>query len=357
MGGRSLKLGTVLGIRIGVSTSWFLILFLLLYVFTQSFQDTLGVGSTEAFAVAAAAVVLFFGSILLHELGHALAALREGIEVAGIDLFIFGGVMKMSREGASAGAMFRIAAAGPAVTLGIVVLGGGLAALLLGWSGVLDAAQLDARVGTSAIEQLLSLLVGLNVILLVFNLIPALPLDGGQILRSIVWAATGERSKGTRVAAVLGQGFSYVLMGYGAWLLWRGDTFGGIWSVGLGLMIGQGARGAAAQNAFSERLEGVTVADIMDADPVTIPAGLDAARASRTTSSATTAGSGSRSRRPTGASSASPTAPRSSTPPWRPLPPRRSARWRPPRAPTRTSRSTRRSRTSWPPSRCAGSAR
>jgi Zn-dependent protease len=279
MGGRSLKLGTVLGIRIGVSTSWFLILFLLLYVFTQSFQDTLGVGSTEAFAVAAAAVVLFFGSILLHELGHALAALREGIEVAGIDLFIFGGVMKMSREGASAGAMFRIAAAGPAVTLGIVVLGGGLAALLLGWSGVLDAAQLDARVGTSAIEQLLSLLVGLNVILLVFNLIPALPLDGGQILRSIVWAATGERSKGTRVAAVLGQGFSYVLMGYGAWLLWRGDTFGGIWSVGLGLMIGQGARGAAAQNAFSERLEGVTVADIMDADPVTIPAGLDAARA------------------------------------------------------------------------------
>ena len=114
MGGRSLKLATLFGIRIGVSTSWFVVLFLLLYVFTQNFQDSLGIGSTEAFAVAAAAVVLFFGSILLHELGHALAAIREGIEVAGIDLFIFGGVMKMNREGTTAGAMFRIAAAGPA---------------------------------------------------------------------------------------------------------------------------------------------------------------------------------------------------------------------------------------------------
>ena len=279
MGGRSLKLATVFGIRIGVSTSWFFILFLLLYVFTENFQETLGVGSTAAFAVAAAAVVLFFGSILLHELGHALAAIREGIEVAGIDLFIFGGVMKMSREGASAGAMFRIAAAGPAVTLLIVLASGGLAALLVGWPGAVDAAKLDARLGTSPVEQLLGLLVGLNVILLLFNLIPALPLDGGQILRSIVWGATGDRAKGTRVAAVLGRVFSYLLIAYGALRLTRGDTFGGIWSIGLGLLIGQGARAATAQSAFSERLEGVTVADIMDADPITIPAQLGAAQA------------------------------------------------------------------------------
>ncbi|CAA9419084.1 MAG: hypothetical protein AVDCRST_MAG66-2526, partial [uncultured Pseudonocardia sp.] len=115
--GRSLKLATLFGIRIGVSTSWFVILFLLLYFFTERFRDSQGVEVSTAFGLAAVAALLFFGSILLHELGHALAALREGIEVAGIDLFIFGGVMKMSREGSSAGAMFRIAAAGPLVTL------------------------------------------------------------------------------------------------------------------------------------------------------------------------------------------------------------------------------------------------
>lgn len=277
--GRSLKLVTLFGIRIGVSTSWFVILFLLLYVFTQDFQEDLGFGTTAAFAVAVAAAVLFFGSILLHELGHAVAARREGIEVAGIDLFIFGGVMKMSREGSSAGAMFRIAAAGPAVTLLIVLLGGALGAVLLGWGGVYDAARLEAQGGTTAVEQLLSLLVALNVILLVFNLIPALPLDGGQILRSAVWATTGDRSKGTRVAAVLGQGFSYLLVAYGVYQLLRGNTFGGIWSIGVGYLIGQSARSASVQDAFTERLEGVTVADIMDPEPVTIPAGLDVERA------------------------------------------------------------------------------
>ncbi len=277
--GRSLKLATLFGIRIGVSSSWFVILFLLLYLFTQRFQDTLGLGTSGAFAVAAAAAAMFFGSILLHELGHALAARREGIEVAGIDLFIFGGVMKMSREGGSAGAMFRIAAAGPAATLLIVLATGAAGAAVSGLPAISDAARLDAGGGTTAVEQLLALAVGLNVILLVFNLIPALPLDGGQILRAAVWGATRDRAKGTRVAAVLGQAFAYLLMAYGAWLFLRGDAFGGLWAVGLGFLIGQGARAAAAQSAFTERLGGITVADIMDADPVTIPAGLDAARA------------------------------------------------------------------------------
>lgn len=277
--GRSLKLVTLFGIRIGVSTSWFFVLFLLLYLLTQKFQETLAVDVTGAFGVAVVAALLFFGSILLHELGHALAALREGIEVAGIDLFIFGGVMKMSREGPSAGAMFRIAAAGPVVTLLIVLAGGGMLATLAGSDAVAQAPRFEVVTGSSALEQLLSLLVGLNAILLLFNLVPALPLDGGQILRSAVWGATSDRAKGTRVAAVLGRGFAYLLMAYGAYKALRGDSFGGIWWIGLGLLIGQGARAAMVQNAFTERLEGVTVADIMDAEPVTIPAGLDAARA------------------------------------------------------------------------------
>ena len=112
--GRSYQLARVLGIRIGVNASWFIVLFLFIYLFQGSFRETLGTTDSTAFGVAIAAAVLFFGSILLHELGHALAARREGIEVTGIDLFLFGGVMKMSRDTDSPGAEFRVAAAGPA---------------------------------------------------------------------------------------------------------------------------------------------------------------------------------------------------------------------------------------------------
>lgn len=277
--GRSLKLATVFGIRVGVSYSWFVVLFLVLFFFTDRFRVTLGVDTTTAFLVAAVAALGFFGSILFHELGHALAAKREGIEVAGIDLFIFGGVMRMSREGASAGAMFRIAAAGPAATLVVVLGAAALAAILSESSGLLDAAQLDAPVGTTPTEQVIALLLGLNVVLLIFNLLPALPLDGGQILRSLVWGVTGDRGKATRLAALLGQVLAVGLMVYGALRYVQGDTGGGVWSLALGFMIGQGAREAAAQSRFTERLDGVTVADIMDPDPVTIPASLDAQRA------------------------------------------------------------------------------
>jgi len=277
--GSSLKLGTLFGIRIGVSASWFIVLFLLLYFFTDSFSERLGISTSAAFAVAVTAAVLFFGSILLHELGHALAAKREGIEVAGIDLFIFGGVMKMNREGGTWGAMFRIAAAGPAVTLAIVAVTGAAALVLLGLDGTIEAALLDAIGGTTALEQLVSLVFGLNVILLIFNLLPALPLDGGQILRALVWGATKDRGKGTKVAAVLGQGLGYALMAYGVYLLFQDSSFSGIWSLGLGFLVLQGARAATAQEAFTERLDGVTVADVMDHEPVTIPAGLGVAEA------------------------------------------------------------------------------
>ncbi len=277
--GSSLKLGTLFGIRIGVSASWFVVLFLLLYFFTQSFQERLGIGVSAAFAVAAAAAVLFFGSILLHELGHALAAQREGIEVAGIDLFIFGGVMKMSREGGTWGAMLRIAAAGPAVTLAIILAAGAVGLASLGLDQMTEAATLDAVIGTTAFEQLVALVFGLNVILLIFNLLPALPLDGGQILRAVVWGATKDRGKGTRVAAVLGQGLGYALMAYGVYLLLQDASFNGLWSIGLGFLVLQGARATTAQEEFSERLDGVTVADVMDSHPVTLPADLPVAEA------------------------------------------------------------------------------
>ncbi len=276
--GSSFKLARVFGIRIGVNASWFIVLFLFIYLFQGSFETKLAASDTTAFLVAVVAAVLFFGSILLHEIGHALAARREGIEVTGIELFLFGGVMKMSRDTDSPGAEFRVAAAGPLVTLLIVVVGGLLTMALWGPDRLFDGARLTGNQNEDIPIVLLSVLVGFNVVLLLFNLIPAFPLDGGRIARAVAWKVTGERGKATRLAARLGQGFAILMIGYGIYVVLDGDPWG-LWSVMLGWLLGSAARSAIAQSDFSDRLEGITVADLMDAEPVTIPADTPAARA------------------------------------------------------------------------------
>src|SRR5215217_8470499 len=198
--GGSFQLARVLGIRIGVNVSWFVVLFLFIYLFQGSFRDTLGASDTTAFGVALVASVLFFGSILLHELGHAVAARREGIDVTGIDLFLFGGVMKMSRDTDPPGAEFRVAAAGPLVTLAIMALGSIAAILLAGVDSFWDAASLSAAADASPVEVVVSLLVSMNLVLLLFNLVPAFPLDGGRIARAAAWKLTGDRHRATRFA-------------------------------------------------------------------------------------------------------------------------------------------------------------
>src|SRR3954447_1003257 len=163
--GGSFQLARVLGIRVGVNASWFVALFLFIYLFQGNFEKILGGSSTQAFAVAVAAALLFFASILLHEFGHALAARREGIEVTGIELFLFGGVMKMSRDTDSPGSEFRGAAAGPAVTLAIVVVVGGLGVLFVGAERLLDASRFTGR-HEGILLVLASTVVGFNLILL-----------------------------------------------------------------------------------------------------------------------------------------------------------------------------------------------
>jgi Zn-dependent protease len=276
--GSSFQLARILGIRIGVNVSWFIVLFLFIYLFQGSFQEQLAASDTTAFAVAVVAAVLFFGSILLHEIGHAIAARREGIEVTGIELFLFGGVMKMSRDTDSPGAEFRVAAAGPLVTLLIVVAGALLTMLFAGPDRLFDAGRLSGDQTEDIPVVLLSVLVGFNVLLLGFNLIPAFPLDGGRIARAAAWKLTGDRGKSTRFAARLGQGFAVLLAGYGIYTVLGGDPWG-LWTVMLGWLLGSAARGAILQSAVSDRLEGITVADLMDAEPVTMPASTPADRA------------------------------------------------------------------------------
>src|ERR671915_142117 len=247
-GSRSLPLLRIFGIRVGVNYSWFLVLFVVIFVLWDSLSESLDASETTVYVVAVAAAGSFFASILLHELGHALAARREGIAVEGIDLFLFGGVMKMSRETDSPGAEFRVAVAGPLVTLAIMALASVAAILLAGVDSFWEAARLSAAADASPVEVVVSLLVSMNLVLLLFNLVPAYPLDGGRIARAAAWKLTGDRHRATRFAA-------------------------------LGWLLASAARSTLAQTAFTEQLEGITVADVMDSEPVTIPAGLPAARA------------------------------------------------------------------------------
>jgi Zn-dependent protease len=279
LGGSSLALGRIFGIRIGVNASWFLILFLFIFWLSQSYTTILDDDETLGYATALGAAVLFFGSIVLHELGHAVAARRSGIEVAGIDLFFFGGVMKMSRDTDTPGKEFFVAVAGPLVTLAIVIVGALAGTALAGWDDFWEAARLDGAAPSEIPLLLVSFLVTMNFVLLVFNLVPAFPLDGGRIARAAAWKLTGDRTKATRFAAFVGQGFAVLLIGFGIYLSMTGELFDGLWLAVLGYLLGQSARAAVVQTAMTQRLEGVTVADIMDSEPVTVPAEMPAERA------------------------------------------------------------------------------
>jgi CBS domain-containing protein len=136
---------------------------------------------------------------------------------------------------------------------------------------LVHAIALDNDITITPALLALSWLLPMNVLLLIFNLVPAFPLDGGRIARSIVWRLTADKTRGTRVAAKLGQGFAVLLAGVGVWLLLAYTSFSGLWLLALAYLLGQAARGAIIQSAFNERIEGVRVADIMDVHPVAIP--------------------------------------------------------------------------------------
>lgn len=274
-GGGSKQLARVFGIRIGASPGWFLFLFLMIWYLSVQFKDSLPDASdTTTYLIAVAGAALFFLSIALHELGHALVARRNGIEVLGIDLWVFGGLAKLSRDSQSPGEEFRVAAAGPAVTLLLAALAGIGVALLShpDWDVSVFADSDDS----SPLLALLAWLALVNTGLLVFNLVPAFPLDGGRIARAIAWKVTGDRHRATRVAGRMGQGFAYVLIGFGLFLAADGDVADGIWLMILGWFLSQGARSAVVSSQFAERIEGVTAGDLMDAEPVWIPRGVSA---------------------------------------------------------------------------------
>jgi Zn-dependent protease len=280
-GGRSFTLFHVRGIRISVDWSWFLILFILILYMTDFYERLLGESSSAStpFLLAVLSAVGFFGSILLHELGHAVAARRNGIGITGIQLWIFGGMARMDREADSPGTELKVALSGPLVTLAIVaaLTVGGIAAV--GWDGFRNAAVLESTAGVSGVVAMIAWLAFINALVLVFNLLPAFPMDGGRVARALAWWKTGDRTSATRFAANLGRVFGYLFMAGGLALIVTGDLFSGVWLALIGTVVNGSARGAAMQTAISSRIDSILVADVMDREPVAIPGDLSVERA------------------------------------------------------------------------------
>ncbi|MEB3318703.1 MAG: site-2 protease family protein [Cyanobacteriota bacterium] len=238
--GQGWELLRIRGISLRLHPTWFLVLVLLTFVFAREYQHSLGpqAGAPLVWSIALASALLLFLSVVLHEFGHSFVALSQGVKVRSITLFFLGGVANTESECRTARGEFLMAAAGPAVSL---VLGGGL--LLLRHS----ATHLSPVLG-----EMTERLGALNLMLAVFNLLPGLPLDGGRILKAIVWQLTGSQLRGVQVANALGRLLSLLALGLGVSLTWHGYNEG-LWLLLLGWM-GLGASRSQQQLLLLQRL-------------------------------------------------------------------------------------------------------
>jgi Zn-dependent protease len=266
----NVQLARVFGIRIGVEWSWFVVLFVVIYVLRQYFAQILPSGS-QAFTVAVLSTLLFFGSLVAHELGHALVARRLGLQIDGIDLWLFGGFTRTRGDISTPRAEFSLAAAGPAVTAAISLLSVLIGLAFGSLQRIVQVALFEQNVHATAALALFSWLALINLFLLVFNLVPAFPLDGGRMAQAVAWHVTGDRNKAARTTARIGQVFGWILIVGGVAIFLRGSFLDGAWLGLIGFYLEQVARKAVAQTKIVDRLKDVKVADIMDTQPLTIP--------------------------------------------------------------------------------------
>jgi Zn-dependent protease/CBS domain-containing protein len=254
--GPSLTLGRIAGIQVGVHWSWLVVFALMVWTLSTGVFPETNPDLSEAahLTMAVVAAALFFASVLLHELGHALQARRERIEIDGITLWLFGGVATLRGGFETAGAEFRVAVAGPIVSLVL---------------GILFVAM--ALVGLPEAAEAVAVWLGyVNISLLVFNLVPAAPLDGGRILHSALWHVRGDFARATRVSTATGRGFGYLLIAGGVALFVVGDAFSGAWLAFLGWFLLTAASAEARYVAAQQVLSGLRVRDLMTPDPVSV---------------------------------------------------------------------------------------
>jgi Zn-dependent protease len=261
----SIELGRILGIRIGINWSWLVVFALILWTLASGIFPSTNPGLSDStyIAMAIAASLAFFASLLLHELGHAVQARREGMEIDGITLWLFGGVARFKGMFPSAGAEFRIAIAGPLVSL---ILG-----IVFSFGAWLVSAQ-------EAIDGVAAWLGYINLMLLVFNMLPALPLDGGRVLRSALWQAKNDFRSATRVAARIGRAFGYLFIAGGISLFVFHGSFSGAWLAFIGWFLLQAATSEDQYLLVSDALGDLRVRDLMVPDPVTVSAEMSIGR-------------------------------------------------------------------------------
>lgn len=258
---RGLNLLRIGGIPIVIDYSWFIIFFLMVYTMSVNyFPSTQSPLTTaEYWAMGTIASILLFASVLLHELGHSFVAVKQGIQVTNIRLFIFGGIAQVSSEPKSGRNEFLVALAGPAVSMALG-FGFGMIFAILSTAGIFHSAARVALYLSTA-----------NIILAVFNMIPGFPLDGGRILRAILWDRWDDMARATKVVSQIGNGFAHFLIILGALqFLFAQSLISGLWFIFIGWFLRQSAVGSYQAITLKQALAGVRIQEIMTHNVVSV---------------------------------------------------------------------------------------
>src|SRR5262245_798813 len=263
----SIRLGRFLGIDIGLHYSWLIIAFLIVFSLAGHFQLTHPEwGPQVMWSLAAVTALLFFASILVHELAHAVVAKSRGTSVRSITLFALGGVANLEKESPDAKSEFWTAIVGPITSVVIGVFFLGLARAMGG----------QPEFGTASPAGTALVWLGyINIALAIFNMIPGYPLDGGRVLRAIVWKFTGSMARATRIAASVGQFIAVLFIVLGLFRFFAGAGFGGLWLAFIGWFLSQAAAATNAEIEASAALAGVRVANVMSKDCPTVQGNLN----------------------------------------------------------------------------------
>jgi Zn-dependent protease/CBS domain-containing protein len=252
-------LGRIMGVPISLDYSWFLVFALLTWILGGSYYpaEFKNWPPLQYWVTGAATAILLFASVLLHELGHSYIAMRFGMTVRSITLYIFGGVAQIGSEPPSAKAEFQIAMAGPAVSVGL--------------AAVFWVVQ-PALTGIEPLWGMAKYLAFINLALALFNLIPGFPLDGGRVFRALIWAATKNLRKATLIAANTGRFFGFLFILAGVWRVFSGDIGGGIWIAFIGWFLDNAASAQVHQVVFQGLLAGRAVSQAMSTQCVSVAA-------------------------------------------------------------------------------------
>ncbi|MGO8928657.1 MAG: site-2 protease family protein [Limisphaerales bacterium] len=258
MNRHTVPLGRIFGIPIGLDYSWFLIFALLTWMLASSFfpAEFKNWPPPLYWFMGAVTAVMLFGSVLLHELGHSVVALRYKVQVRSITLFLFGGVAQIGAEPPSAIAEFFIAVAGPLVSLFLSLLFYGIQPAVAGSEPLLGLAKYLAYI---------------NLALVLFNLIPGYPLDGGRVFRAIVWAITRNMRRATLIAAKVGRFFAFLFIFVGVWQMFSGNFGGGLWIAFIGWFLDNAASAQVHQTVFQGLLAGHKVSQAMRSPCISVP--------------------------------------------------------------------------------------